>query len=209
MPNVAFRYSWVGEEEEEGGVLIWGEGGGHLSPMAACCLPLAPNVGAWQKWNFVFFFFSHKTFWCLFFWEKERRGRRWMCGEAVEGGGVAAAAAAAEVVVGLLPVEAVEQRGGGRVEGWHRLTAHLWSGVVVAGFSEASGAGGRRDAGARLCVRKAFMAEWEMKHVFSTLALLDCSILIVFFASSEWSGCLFPPRSQPAVITLCLSRGFR
>lgn len=40
-----------------------------------------------------------------------------MCGEAVEGGGVAAAAAAAEVVVGLLPVEAVEQRGGGRVEG--------------------------------------------------------------------------------------------
>ena len=38
-----------------------------------------------------------------------------MCGEAAEGGGAAVAAAAA-AVVGVLPVEAVEQRGRGKEE---------------------------------------------------------------------------------------------
>lgn len=40
---------------------------------------------------------------------------------------------------GALPVKAVEQIGGGRGERVTDLTAHLWSAVVVAGFSGALG----------------------------------------------------------------------
>lgn len=40
-----------------------------------------------------------------------------MRGEAIKGGG-------GGVKVGVLPVEAVKKREGGR--GWRRLTAHLW-----------------------------------------------------------------------------------